>query len=177
ASGELRPSAKPRARPLPFFLRAATRSNAAPASVSGKTESTSTRSSPASASVASSSSYAWSGSTMKKNAPGSSSAIVTTRSPFGTSLPRVSKTRSAGPLVATTAPAWRASYGDVPDPARGAHDHHTLASSEPPVHEQRLPGGQPPSAEPRPRRGSAATASVRAQQPVRRRTRQRRRRD
>jgi transposase len=50
---------------LPRFPRPATRSNAAPASVSGKTESTSARSSPASTSVLNSSSCSWSGSTMK----------------------------------------------------------------------------------------------------------------
>src|ERR687887_121349 len=43
-------------------------------------------------------------------APGISSAIVTTRSPAGTSPPRVSKTRSTGPLSTTAAPACRASW-------------------------------------------------------------------
>ncbi len=33
--------------------------------------------------------------------------------------------------------------GDVPNPARGARDQHPLASGEPPVHKQCLPGGQP----------------------------------
>src|SRR5262249_37475207 len=33
--------------------------------------------------------------------------------------------------------------GDVPNPARGARDQHALASREPPVHKQCLPGGQP----------------------------------
>src|SRR4051794_8046346 len=31
--------------------------------------------------------------------------------------------------------------GDVPNPARAARDQHPLASGEPPVHKQRLPGG------------------------------------
>ena len=34
--------------------------------------------------------------------------------------------------------------GDVPNPPRGARDQHPLASGEPPVHKQSLPGGQAP---------------------------------
>src|SRR5207244_147271 len=75
---------------LPRFPRAATRSNAASASVSGKAESTSARSSPASTSAVNSVSCSWSGSTMKYISPGISSAMVTTRSPTATSPPRVS---------------------------------------------------------------------------------------
>jgi hypothetical protein len=68
---------------------------------------------------------------------------VTTRSPAGDLAAASVEDQIDRPaLHDRCAGVSRKLDGDVTDPARGACDQHPLASGEPPVHKQCLPGGQ-----------------------------------